>query len=315
MQQELPSSLICVAPGCTNPRWQDHNGDYNQFCSKRCRNANLHLQNATVAGAGAASASTEAAENVQPGLGPNACVICKTAPYDATRKSLFCDISCAQRSMEMAPGIIEIPQSHPQFTDISNQFQTKWRHTNVPFKPAKHIYFILISAASEAAYVAYRTKVEQEGNFLKRGWTEGNQSRRFYGATRQCMLGDPGNTELCPNQTCDLCEIIRTSFDLQFQRGQTGSGSSGYELYTSATSSKSDSYTTNKTPSPLKAMLMTKVVVGRGYKMTQDDTTRTAPPPGYHSVLREPDEAGSLGYDEVVVYDNDAIRPTYLIVY
>ncbi|KAG8865612.1 hypothetical protein FRC20_009644, partial [Serendipita sp. 405] len=186
MQQELPSSLICVAPGCTNPRWQDHNGDYNQFCSKRCRNANLHLQNATVAGAVATSESAEADPH------SNACIICKTAPYNTAHRSLFCGVACAQRSMEMAPGIIKIPQSHPIFTDISNQFQTTWRYTNVPFKPAKHIYFILISAASEAAYVAYRTKVEQEGNFLKRGRTEGNQSRRFYGATRQCMLGDPG---------------------------------------------------------------------------------------------------------------------------
>ncbi|KAG8796996.1 hypothetical protein FRC16_009305, partial [Serendipita sp. 398] len=212
MQQELPSSLICVAPGCTNPRWQDHNGDYNQFCNKRCRNANLHLQNATVAGAVATSESAEAgetvasgysaftndpaaafvAENVQLDPHSNACIICKTAPYNTAHRSLFCGVACAQRSMEMAPGIIKIPQSHPIFTDISNQFQTTWRYTNVPFKPAKHIYFILISAASEAAYVAYRTKVEQEGNFLKRGRTEGNQSRRFYGATRQCMLGDPG---------------------------------------------------------------------------------------------------------------------------
>ncbi|KAG8791390.1 hypothetical protein FRC16_000430, partial [Serendipita sp. 398] len=280
----------------------------------------------TRAGPGGSNANANAAFNnalaaaliaaiVQPNLGAKGCVICKTAPYDVTRKSLFCGVVCVQKSGTMAPGIIEIPPTHPKFTDIANQFQTKWLHTNVPFKPAKHIYFVLISATSEADYAAYRAKVEQEGNFVQRGRPEGNENRRFHGTTRQCTLGDPGNTQLCSNQTCGLCGIIRTSFDLKFYKGKTGWGRFGCGLYTSATSSKSESYTTNKTPSPYKAMLMAKVVVGRGYKMTQDDTTRTAAPAGYHSVLGEPDTAGSLNYDELVVYDNDAIRPAYLIVY
>jgi hypothetical protein len=34
----------------------------------------------------------------------------------------------------------------------------------------------------------------------------------------------------------------------------------------------------------LKAILLNKVVVGKGYKMTQDNTTMTAPPAGYDSV-------------------------------
>ncbi|KAG8797253.1 hypothetical protein FRC17_007803, partial [Serendipita sp. 399] len=224
-------------------------------------------------------------------LGPRACVICKASPYDVARKSLFCAVTCVQRAAAMSPGIIEIPASHPKFADISNQFQTKWLHTNIPFKPAKHIYYILISAASEADYITYRNKVEQEGNFVQRGMTAGNENRRFHGTTRQCTLGDPGNTQLCSNQSCGLCGIIRTSFDLKFYKGKTGWGRFGCGLYTSATSSKSESYTTNKTASPYKAMLMAKVIVGRGYKMTQDDTTRTTPPAGYHSVLGEPDQS------------------------
>jgi hypothetical protein len=32
-------------------------------------------------------------------------------------------------------------------------------------------------------------------------------------------------------------------------------------------------------------------------------------------VLAEPDARGSLNYDEVVVYTNDAIRPSYLVMY
>ncbi|CAG7848332.1 SubName: Full=Uncharacterized protein {ECO:0000313/EMBL:CCA74101.1} [Serendipita indica DSM 11827] len=215
----------------------------------------------------------------------------------------------------MSPGIVEIPSDHPKFSEVAHQFNSKWLHTNNPARPARFIYIILCSEAQNASYNAYRDRVEREGNFIARGRTPGNENRRFHGTTRACLLGDPGNTQLCSITTCGLCGIIRTSFDLKFYKGKTGWGRFGCGLYTSATSSKSDSYTTNKVPSQYKAMLLNKVVVGNGYKLKTDDTTRTAPPSGYHSVLGEPDAAGSLNYDELVVYDNDAIRPAYLIVY
>ena len=58
----------------------------------------------------------------------------------------------------------------------------------------------------------------------------------------------------------------------------------GHGIYTSSTSSKSNDYSTNVNPSRLKAVLLNKVVVGKGYKMTQDNTSLTAPPAGYDSV-------------------------------
>ena len=58
----------------------------------------------------------------------------------------------------------------------------------------------------------------------------------------------------------------------------------GSGVYTSSTSSKSNDYSSNVKPSKQKAMLLNKVVVGKGYKMTQDNTTLTAPPQGYDSV-------------------------------
>jgi hypothetical protein len=47
---------------------------------------------------------------------------------------------------------------------------------------------------------------------------------------------------------------------------------------------RSNDYSHNDCTSPLKAILLNKVVVGKGYKMTQDNTSLTAPPPGYDSV-------------------------------
>lgn len=47
---------------------------------------------------------------------------------------------------------------------------------------------------------------------------------------------------------------------------------------------RSDDYSSNTNTSSLKAILLNKVVVGKGCKMTHDNTTLTAPPAGYDSV-------------------------------
>jgi len=60
-------------------------------------------------------------------------------------------------------------------------------------------------------------------------------------------------------------------------------------------------------------MLVNDVVMGRVIKLTKTDTTLTQPPYGYDAVIGEP--GGDLNYDECVVYNNDAIRPSFLIIY
>jgi len=94
---------------------------------------------------------------------------------------------------------------------------------------------------------------------------------------------------------------------------KTGWGRFGKGIYTSSTSSKSNDYSQNDCKSPLKAILLNKVIVGKGCKLTHDNTTLTAPPAGYDSVLAE--KGGTLNYDELVVYTEDAIRPSFLVMY
>jgi hypothetical protein len=58
-------------------------------------------------------------------------------------------------------------------------------------------------------------------------------------------------------------------------------------IYTpSHTIIRSNDYSRNVmvTPSPWKAILLNKVVVGKGYKMKSDNSSLTGPPPGYDSV-------------------------------
>lgn len=57
----------------------------------------------------------------------------------------------------------------------------------------------------------------------------------------------------------------------------------GKGIYTSSTSSKSDGYSSNGASSPLKAMLLNKVIVGRGHKVPNFQSF-SSPPSGYDSV-------------------------------
>lgn len=47
---------------------------------------------------------------------------------------------------------------------------------------------------------------------------------------------------------------------------------------------RSNDYSSNKSTSPYKAILLNKVIVGKGYKVTENNTSLTAPPAGYDSV-------------------------------
>jgi len=47
---------------------------------------------------------------------------------------------------------------------------------------------------------------------------------------------------------------------------------------------RSNDYSRNVTSSPWKAMILNNVVVGKGYKITNDNSSLTGPPPGYDSV-------------------------------
>jgi len=98
----------------------------------------------------------------------------------------------------------------------------------------------------------------------------------------------------------------------------------------SSVTPEADDYTLNgEEGCRLRILLVSRVVVGNPYKRRYNATDLAEPPCGHHSVstlvvflyvsqysfkvIGEP--GGDLNYEETVVYDNDAIRPAFLIVY
>lgn len=222
---------------------------------------------------------------------------------------------CHDDALGKAPVIIVVPEDHRSYKSVVSQFKLTWRH-NTTCPEVKAVYKIIVSEASLKQYQQYLEDVESRNNFTGVGKTRGNENRRWHGTKRKCYLGDPGHTTFCAEVGCSLCCIIKSSFDVKFFRAATGWGRFGHGIYTSSTSSKSNDYSKNMgINSGWKALLLNKVVVGNGKRLINDDTSLTAPPPGFDSVVAEAAAGGSLNYDELVVYQNEAVRPSYLVMY
>ncbi|KAJ3979262.1 hypothetical protein F5890DRAFT_1589450 [Lentinula detonsa] len=278
-----PAPGTCQAPGCLKPTHVNKDGTCGDYCS---------LSHKT--------------------LGETLCLMCLASAKQTN--SHFCSKACADAAEMKGPMILEVPVGHVTFRDVTDQFKASWRHTGTKPPSVKRIYKIVSPQSSLASYNAYKSTVEARGQFVAAGRSAGNENRRWHGTKRECCFGDgKGFMQFCGSQTCSLCCIVRTSFDLGLFGKKTGWGRFGKGIYTSSTSSKSNDYSTNECRSPLKAILLNKVVVGKGCKLTQDNVALTSPPQGYDSVLAE--KGGSLNYDELVVYTNDAIRPSFLVMY
>jgi len=214
----------------------------------------------------------------------------------------------------VGPILVHVPYDHETFNNVANQFQQSWRHST-PCPKVQAIYKIVEREETVNQYNAYRDEVEARGKFTAIDLTPGNQRRRWHGTNRNCNIGDNGLTSFCYSPQCSLCCIIRTSFDIRHSKKKTGWGRFGNGIYTSATSSKSNDYSKNLVPSPWKAILLSYVVVGKAKKFALDRPTLTQAPDGFDAVIGEATAMGTLNYDELVVYTNDAVRPAYLVMY
>ncbi|KAF9444467.1 hypothetical protein P691DRAFT_778246 [Macrolepiota fuliginosa MF-IS2] len=165
------------------------------------------------------------------------------------------------------------------------------------------------------AYFQYRDRILGDMSRLMHQTNSPNEQLLFHGTNRTCSLGEGrANTDLCQRPECYLCCIIRNSFDItkcgtknKFRRFGTG-------IYTTSVSSKADDYIQDVNGNTAaRALLLNRVIVGNPGRLTRNATNLLSPPTGCHSIVGEP--GVDLKYEETVVYNNDAIRPAFLIIY
>uniref|UniRef100_A0A6B2LPH1 Poly [ADP-ribose] polymerase n=1 Tax=Arcella intermedia TaxID=1963864 RepID=A0A6B2LPH1_9EUKA len=90
-------------------------------------------------------------------------------------------------------------------------------------------------------------------------------------------------------------------------------GRFGKGLYFAPDAAKSNDYAVAEPNSGVKCLILCKVVVGKAMIYRTDQTTLTQPPSGYDSVLGETGQ--SLNYPELVIYNDRAILPAYVVFY
>ncbi|KAJ7481396.1 hypothetical protein B0H11DRAFT_2023742 [Mycena galericulata] len=144
----------------------------------------------------------------------------------------------------------------------------------------------------------------------------GNTKRRCHGTSRKCCLGDdPHNLDLCNDSDCCVCQIIREGYE---QSRARPSGLFGKGIYCTSTSSKAAKYSRTKKRSKYDVVFLNNIVFGKDYSSPQPLCNYTEPPAGYESVYGKAGytstNAGkTLEYDEICVYDDNAIWPIYLM--
>ncbi|KJA16181.1 hypothetical protein HYPSUDRAFT_193448 [Hypholoma sublateritium FD-334 SS-4] len=209
----------------------------------------------------------------------------------------------------------QLSSGDPQFATIERLFIKGWKHPKKLRPKIQGIFKVLAPETTISPYLRYRESVTASPALRNRTKNPANEQYLFHGTNRYCRLVEDGNRlRLCSLSKCHLCSILRDSFDVsrcgskhKFRRFGTG-------IYTSTCSSKADDYTLNgDESSSLRVLLVNRVVVGNPHKRQHNATELTEPPSGYHSVIGKP--GGDLNYEETVIYNNDAIRPAFLIVY
>ncbi|KAG8902403.1 hypothetical protein FRB99_004528 [Tulasnella sp. 403] len=201
------------------------------------------------------------------------------------------------------------PASEAQFTEVSKLFQKAWRN---PFRDqhvVQHVYLVHMDARIMAPYQSYRKKQPAA-----------NEHRLFHGTRRYCTIGDNETSlNLCDEKHCSVCMILRSSYKVEKAgtRPESKRLRWGRGIYTSTASSKAHDYCFNKggaAKSKCRAVFLNSVILGQPMQLQDEDHKLQKPPESYNSVIGRKNP--ELDYEDAyVVYNNDAIRPTHLVVY
>ncbi|KZP04321.1 ADP-ribosylation [Athelia psychrophila] len=222
--------------------------------------------------------------------------------------------SSASTSFGKWKRLLPLEKSSPSYSRVEKLFNKGWKHNQKAKPHVFAVYKIISPEGTLKPYLDYLATVQASPSIKAAGKTE-IESLLFHGTKRSCLLGENSkHSRLCGSSKCSVCSIIRGSFDIEKCGSKHKFMRFGEGIYSTSCSSKADDYSSNgSAEAGLKVLIVSRVVVGKSLKRKMNATNLTELPCGYHSLVGEPGE--DLNYSETVVYDNDAIRPAYLMVY
>ena len=222
---------------------------------------------------------------------------------------------------------------------VRQHFLDSWKHEATAAKPrpkaANVVKVIAINSAVADNFHTYESTLRAQG----RG-TTGNsadpRSMLFHGTGLCCTLGLQGQNELCVDPACSTCRIIESGFDRRKEpatrkwndrcQGRYGKES----ISATPVSSKAHDYvqlgdTTHGITGQcqkkilvagMRCVMLCQVAGGRIFKDGKCEWNKmSSPPSGYDSILGVAGPQSELNYDEIALFNNDAILPRFLIYY
>jgi hypothetical protein len=155
-------------------------------------------------------------------------------------------------------------------------------------------------------YTNKKTSLKQSGDNIV---PYRSRTERMFADVRGVLDGTVNECLLFHGTDMTAAKIIQEQgFEKDFA-GMAHGAFFGNGVYFSGSSLKSHGYTRPAEPSGLRTMLLSRVICGNLLEVSGKDLGDVLPQ-GYHSALGQGRSA-----EEIVVFDNDQIFPTYIILY
>ena len=203
---------------------------------------------------------------------------------------------------------MELDSQSKQYRDLSKKFQKDWAKEKGQCPSIVTIFRIVNPMVAER-FEGYRD------HFVLYRGTE----KHYHGTMLCCDLAN--YAELCDDPNCGACGIAKRGFDPQkinlsaWQRFGNG-------FYFAPNSSKAYDYAAGNrvgasiNSTSYNAIILCDIAPGRKYGIRCHSPHLPTPPSGYdsfHGKSKGIMGKGELNYDELVIFDYEAIRPCYII--
>ena len=180
-----------------------------------------------------------------------------------------------------------------EFSLVSQKFTSSWKKGSCPKVDS---VYVVSNSALESRWTAYKQQLQDQ-----------TVEEYYHGTKLTCDLSNAP----CTDQECGICGISNTGLDRRCIRKNINFQRFGHGFYLAPHSSKCHDYTQGA--NGYRAMLLCSVCPGTKYNILRDNVKLKGPPQGYNCVFGQAGQ--SLNYEEIVVYNPDAVVPRYIIVY
>ncbi|KAH9942726.1 hypothetical protein B0H21DRAFT_750060 [Amylocystis lapponica] len=260
-----PSSMDLCETCNVRPKYKEPNGYQHPFCGKTC-------------------ARNKMDQNMQGHSNP-----INNGPRNTVNEGY---IPASRARSRVDSSLRELHSKDAMWQSVVSAFAHDWQDNHHP--TIEKILNISLPNDVRKRHEDYRKYLDAK--------TGAVELKTYYSAQCICDLG-VNDVELCNWESCGICNVVKSSFDLFCFHTTHETGRHGRGIYTNLTPARADHFATSSTSSPYRVMLVCNVLVAR----SKDP--------------REPMQSTSgktisvNDGERVFVSDSAAVLPRYILLY